>query len=243
MRCPGGDWWWAYREIGCAVVVQADLTHHPVHEASALKFLDAKEMARLRRFRQAKARRQFLLCRAALRMVLCSWLECSNKQLAFATTEHGKPFALVAGYPVPVSFNVSHSGSFGLLAFAAQGRLGVDVEEPSANRDIDIISRAVFTSGEIADLEAVPEEGRLQLFLKFWTLKEALIKALGTGLYLDPSRFEIPLSVRRGETKSIFRFPHLPAVGWRLDYLEDEQFAAALAQELQPAPRFGVELG
>ena len=38
-----------------------------------------------------------------------------------------------------------------------------------------------------------------------------------------------------GETDSgVFRFPHFPADRWRLEYLDDDRFAAALAQEIDP---------
>ena len=72
------------------------------------------------------------------------------------------------------------------------------------------------------------------LVLQFWTLKEALIKALGLGLSLDMSRFEIPQAMRHGETTSLFQFPQIPTVRWRLDDLGNDQFAAAIAHELAP---------
>ena len=72
---------------------------------------------------------------------------------------HGKPFALVGGVRAPISFNVSHGGQHGLIALAATERVGVDVEERDARRDLDGIAETVFPSAEQADLARAREEG------------------------------------------------------------------------------------
>ena len=81
-----------------------------------------------------------------------------------------------------------------------------------------------------------PAARRVDLFLMLWTMKEALIKALGMGLALDTSGFEIPPAIRRGSSTGVFRFPHDRAVSWRLDNLGTATFAAAVARELDPVP-------
>ena len=67
-------------------------------------------------------------------------------------------------------------------------------------------------------------------------MKEALIKALGVGFSMDISAFEIPPAVRRGSPEATFRFPHDPAVRWRLQNLGNARFAAAVAHELDLTP-------
>ena len=78
-------------------------------------------------------------------------------------------------------------------------------------------------------------ERKIDLFFNLWTMKEALIKALGTGFSLNPARFEIPPSLRRGAPAGVFRFPQCPKTGWRLENLGNAEFAAAVARELTPA--------
>ena len=231
---PDECWWRPFRKTGSTAVFQVDLTPHAAREQAAVAWLDKQERVRWRRYPYARPRREFALCRTALRALLCGRLDCHNDELAFGAAQYGKPFALVNGVPVPISFNVSHSGAHGLIAFAAAGRIGVDVEERVTRRDLDDISQTVFTPGEREALAATSGERKVHLFFSLWTLKEALIKALGTGFSLDPSRFEIPSAMCRGLPTSIFRFPHLPAVGWRLENLGNTDFAAALAHELEP---------
>ena len=165
--------------------------------------------------------------------MLRSRLGCRNEELAFGASSHGKPFALLHGKPAPISFNVSHSGQHGLIALAAEGRLGVDVEERVERRDLDGLIATVLGPDEQAELFTARGRRKLHLFFGLWTLKEALIKARGLGLSLHMSRFEVPAAMRRGAPTGLFRFPEMPAVRWRLEDLSNERFAAAVAHELR----------
>ena len=125
----GAPWWRPWREIEGVTILHVDLSPDTEREARALRLLDDEERARWRRFLSVRARREFALCRAALRATLSERLGCSNRQLAFGYLEHGKPFAQVHGQRTAIGFNVSHSGRHGLIAFAENAWLGVDVEE------------------------------------------------------------------------------------------------------------------
>lgn len=232
-------WWRLFEKTGDVVVLHVDLTPDTGREKKALSWLDRAERARWRRYRHARPQRQFALCRAALRAVLCERLGCRNEQLAFGASKHGKPFAVLNEAPAPVSFSVSHSGRHGLIALAPSGRLGVDVEERVARHDPDGEIRTIFAPKERDELASASGDRKIHLFFALWTMKEALIKALGTGFALDMSRFEIPPQMYLGANASVFSFPHLPTVRWRLDNLGNDLFAAAVAHELVPDPASG----
>ena len=131
-----------------------------------------------------------------------------------------------------VGFNLSHSGEHGLIALADSGRVGVDVEERIVRHDIDGSIKTVFAPAEQHALEAARGEAKVRLFFRLWTLKEALIKALGTGFTLETSGFQVPAAMLAGAGAGDFRFPHMPEVAWRLQSLGNARFAAATAQEL-----------
>ena len=244
MKTAERTWWSPFRVVdGVAPadrvrVIHVDLAPDADREAEAVRWLDPCEKERLRRFRIDRPRREFALCHAALRANLCHLLGCTNERLSFGFGEHGKPFALVAGQAAPTSFNLSHSAGHGLIAFASRGRpgkrIGVDAEVRRPDRDFDGIGERVFGVEERAALSAARGEDKVRLFYRLWALKEALIKALGTGFSLSPSRFEVPPAMIRETDSGVFRFPHLPADRWRLGYLNDVRFAAALAQEVDP---------
>ncbi len=225
-------WFRTFREFDEVLLTHVDLTPHDNREAYAYSWLNSEEQARWHRFRYDRPRREYVLCRAALRSMLCSRIGCNNEHLSFAYCQHGKPFGVVDGEKLSLSFNISHSGKHGLIALASYGRIGVDVEDRSARIDFDSVIEFVFTPAEQAEFTAVDENQKHRLFFKFWTLKESLIKALGTGFSLNPSRFEIPPEIRRGNQQGVFRFPHLPTACWQLEYIENEKFAAAIAHEI-----------
>ena len=195
-------------------------------------WLNDDERMRARKFVHQGARRRYVLCRAALRAALCAELGCDNERLSFGEGEHGKPFALIDDMPAEISFNLSHSGRHGLIAIAPDGRVGVDVEERTDRRDFDRLIEEVFTPSEQAELNGIRGRRRIVLFYKLWTIKEALIKALGTGFSLHPATFETPEAMRRGAPTAVFRFPLMPTTQWRVEYIGSESFAAAIAYEL-----------
>ena len=203
-------------------------------EREALTWLDESELVRRRRFVRPGPRREFTLCRAALRALLCRDLDCGNEELSFGASDHGKPFALVGGLPAPVSFNVSHSGRHGLIAIAPRGRIGVDVEDRRARRDMDDDIRLLFAPGEQVGLASAEGDRKADLFYSLWTMKEALVKAAGVGLRIDTTSFEIPSAMSRGATSCVVRLPVTPSVRWRLENLGNRRYAAALAVEDLP---------
>ncbi len=229
-----GPWWKPLPATAGVAIFHVDLSPDPAHEREAYGWLDREEQSAWQRFTPAP-RRRFALSRAALRAVLCDYLTCSNENLSFAASDHGKPFAVVSGKPSGVAFNVSHSVTHGLIALAPSGGLGIDVEERVPKPSLDALIEAVMGAQEQVDLAALNGDAKLALFYRFWTFKEALIKALGTGFSTDPSGFELPADIRRGATSGTFRFPHLHDIAWHVEDIGTDEYAAALACELPPA--------
>lgn len=234
MTAGSEAWWRPFRIVDGIRILHVDLAPDKERESGALVWLSAEEMERRARFLVDRARRDYTLCRAAARALLCDELSCANARLSFGFGEHGKPHALVDGRPVPVSFNISHSAPHALIALAPEGRIGVDVEMRRARRDIDGIAETVFGGDERRALASTSGDDKVRLFFRLWTMKEALIKALGTGFSLSPDRFELPPAMIRDMDSGVFSFPHLPADAWRLEDLGETRFAAALAYEAPP---------
>ena len=95
---------------------------------------------------------------------------------------HGRP--TVAGDD-RISFSLSHSGSFAVIALAdGARRIGVDVEQVKPRRHLRALAARVLNDHEHAAWLALEEGGDEQLrsFLRAWTTKEAYLKALGIGI-------------------------------------------------------------
>ncbi len=234
MIADSDSWWHRYKSIGAIAVFHVDLIPDQGREAEALSWLDGEERSRWERFQSPTAQRRYVLCRAALRAILCRQIGCPNESLAFEAAKHGKPFALVNGLPASISFNVSHSGTHGLIAVAAKGRLGVDVEERAPRRNLENLIEGVFSPREKAELESLEGCQQLHKFFRFWTIKEALVKAHGKGLSMKVAELEIPDEMRHGATKSIGQFAQIPETFWCLEDMGTREFAAAIAYEVSP---------
>ena len=232
MSVGGNAWWAPWRESEGSLILHLDLGPDPDREQQALAVLDRDERARWKRFLVKEAQRQYAFCRAALRINLCERLGCPNRDLSFGYLEHGKPFAKVNGAPADVRFNVSHSGRHGLIGFTQWDEFGLDLEVRTPGRDFDGIGSSVYGPRERLALAAAAGHDKMVLFYRLWSLKEALIKALGTGFSLSPSRFEVPKPMLEGEPSAVFRFPHRPSDAFWLEDLGEPRFAAARAYRL-----------
>ena len=228
-------WWQPFTSIGDIGLYHVDLTPNASREAHAFRWLDGEERSRWVRFQSQPAQRRFVLCRAALRALICQELGCTNEALGFVVAKHGKPFAALNGKPIEVGFNVSHSGQHGLIAVAPEGQLGVDIEERTPRKRLDLLIEGVFSPQEKAELESLEGCRKLFAFFRFWTIKEALIKAHGKGLSLKVSELEIPEDMRHGAMRSKCQFSQFPNRTWSLWDIGTDEFAAAAAYEVEPA--------
>lgn len=232
--CLDNVWWRPFKRVHDIDVFYVDLAPNDRFESAAFGWLCLEERNRWRKFMFPGPKRRFAMCRAALRRILCDRLGCTNEQLTFGESEHGKPFAVVNGRRVSINFNVTHSGRHGLLAFKSLGRIGIDVEERRSYRHIDLVSESVFGVTERRELKSVQGQRKAEMFFKLWTVKESLVKALGAGMSIDTSLFEVPERMRRGEKRDVFVFPQLPETRWQLEDISEGRFAAAIAYEFPP---------
>ena len=222
-------WWRAYRSMDGIKVFAVDLSPDAAREGRALGLLSQPERILYRRFRVEDARRQFLLARGALRLLLSKRLNRVPAAIGFATRACGKPYAIVDGVPALVSFNISHSGDDGLIALTGSRSVGIDLEQRRPQVDLDAVAAGVFGAGERALLAGLNGRDKLDLFYRLWTCKEALIKARGTGFSYDPVRFEVPDTILAGARSARFGFPDDDTQHWLLEDLGSDSYAAALA--------------
>jgi 4'-phosphopantetheinyl transferase len=148
-------------------------------------WLSDDERDRAQRYRRSSDRQQFVTARGLLRQCLGHYLNCAPECLQFHYGEHGKPEIDPTLQPSrSLQFNTSHSGEMALLAFSWDGAIGVDLEAPRSMSDSQIIklARRFFLAPEVDALERCDVQDRSALFFRYWTCKEAYLKATGIGL-------------------------------------------------------------
>jgi 4'-phosphopantetheinyl transferase len=159
-------------------------------DAQAL--LSDDERARQRSFVSPELRCRFGAARAGLRTLLGRHLERDPRSLAFATNEFGKPRLAGDGQ---VHFNLSHCEERAVLA-VSNAELGIDLERERPIEHIDLAKR-YFHLHEVAAITAPRDEAeQRRAFFLVWTLKEAVVKALGTGLSTPLDSFEVTIGAR-----------------------------------------------
>jgi len=153
--------------------------------------LSPDEQERARRFVTETLRTRYVVARATLRVLLGARVERDPQSLVFDYGHAGKPSLRDHD---DVAFNLSHSGSLAVYAFAEDDlSLGIDVEEIRAMHDLHGIARRFFAPAEAATLAALPEALQTDAFFACWTRKEAYLKARGDGIAAALDRFEVTL--------------------------------------------------
>jgi 4'-phosphopantetheinyl transferase len=79
-------------------------------------------------------------------------------------------------------FNLAHTSGLTALAVARQQAIGVDVENFAQRAAPFDVARRHFSAAEARALDALQGDARQRRFFEMWTLKEAFLKATGTGL-------------------------------------------------------------
>jgi len=149
--------------------------------------LSDTECERAARFRMPDDQDRFTVTRGILRTILGDYLHRPAAEIEFAANENGKPAIVNA----PIRFNVSHSGDYALLAFAEDVEVGVDVERQRGGRVVADLARRVLSPAEFARFDALAERDREKTFFQIWTLKESVLKAMGSGLSVAPESIEV----------------------------------------------------
>lgn len=154
--------------------------------------LDEEERCRAARFHFEEDRLRYIAGRARLRQCLAVSLGIHPVGIRFQYGLRGKP-QLSDIHASSLHFNLSHSGSWGLIGVTREHAIGVDIEEKVPLTAMDDIATRFFSRDEYSFCQAGAEEDRVDVFYDCWTRKEAFAKALGKGLFLLGQSFDVPL--------------------------------------------------
>lgn len=158
----------------------------PASEVADLtQFLTPAELALCDRCRLPHVRQHKIVARAKLRQILSGYLDRSPLKIEITTGLQGKP--QVAG----IEFNLSHSGD--LVVYAVSDRaVGIDIER-IRSMDLSGIIQRFFAPSEFAAWQKLPAIDQEAAFFRTWTVKEAYLKAIGTGLHTPLSEVEVSI--------------------------------------------------
>jgi 4'-phosphopantetheinyl transferase len=146
--------------------------------------LSPEESRRASSYRFAKDRREFVVTRAVLRQILAHYTGESAADLCFDSSSSGKP---VLRGRQGLHFSVSHSSDLALLA-VARNPVGIDVEQMRSGILWQTAVGHYLSPREQSYVQTLPVAARTGALYRCWTRKEAVLKALGTGLLYPPQQ-------------------------------------------------------
>ena len=181
-------------------------------------------------------RRQFALTRALQRHVLSAYAaDVQPGQWQFQSSAEGRPSLAPPFDRTGLHFNIAHTEGVVAMAVCRHARVGVDVEK--IDRAPLAVAERFFSAAETAELRALPGDAQPRRFMRLWTLKEAYLKAIGTGLAGGLDRMSFIF-----ETAESFRFERADdadAARWQFHQLEigaEHVLALAVLRRVGEAP-------
>lgn len=162
------------------------------------------------RLRYEKARRREPLC-----ALLGIYLGLPAKAVALIDGKHGRP-ELAQPLSRVLQFNWSHSGDAALIAVARDVAPGIDIERLRPRAHAMQLAERFFHPEETAALAALDASEQESAFLRLWTGKEAVLKAMGRGIAFGLDRLR--LAVTPAEPRLIWLEGDDPAQ-WQLHAL------------------------
>lgn len=150
---------------------------YPLHWS----ILDVNEKQQASNFKNEHFRLRYVAIHAKLRTLLAQAVDTNPEELRIEIAQHGKPY--LTDYP-DVSFNLSHTANTMAVAITSHCVLGIDIEICKPRANLSALVEKCFGEEEKRFWYQLPENQKTQEFYRFWTRKEAFVKATGRGIAL-----------------------------------------------------------
>jgi 4'-phosphopantetheinyl transferase len=144
--------------------------------------LSDDEKNRAARFHFHHHQSRFIAAHGWLRIILEKYLNSAPDSLKLLNSAKGKPYLERTINNAKLHFSLSHSNDAALIGIALDRRIGVDIEHIRPLANMESIAGRYFSENEMVEIQNAPENVRTQVFFQYWTMKEAYLKATGTGL-------------------------------------------------------------
>ena len=152
---------------------------------------------RISRYKHEKDRIPRLVSRLLIRKAIID--DCGNDNMLqfWKNDAYHKPYIKNWNY-----FNISHSDQFVVVAINSEAPLGIDIEKIDQNIDISTLASTFLTEEKSFILNS---NNQIKNFYKIWAKKEAILKAIGTGIINGLDQYDCRLnSVQISKTKKLF---------------------------------------
>lgn len=189
------------RSILCRVLDGRDLVEPRAVDVAILTFEERAHYHAL--YGNSKNGAIAVRTRAALRRMLAREIGVPPQLVPIRLDAHGKPRCM---HPLAsdLDFSISHADDCSIISLGEAEGIGVDAEKILEEYPSDENLSIVFNPEEYRDWFALSPAKRLTAFTQAWTIKEAVMKAIGLGL--DGSHHDITVRFdARGDAWPVFQ--------------------------------------
>jgi 4'-phosphopantetheinyl transferase len=169
-----------------------------------------------------------------LRLLLGAYLGLPGKAIRIDRNRRGKPKLDPEVHGQDLHFSIAKSGNGFLVGVSSSSYLGVDVEPVgrSAHSALGVAKR-YFSQTESAALAAMEPDRLGRAFLRTWSCKEAVVKAMGLGIANQLRRFTVETDP--DEPAAILDFEGDSPEAWWLQLIRPaDGFLGAVATRSKP---------
>jgi phosphopantetheine--protein transferase-like protein len=171
--------WAASLPSGMSAAAMADHTSRADDDLREL--LSDDERGTARKLQDPGERRHFIFRRSFQRVFLKAVLGWQGPAGALALV-HGLDTPPQCLHAPAYRLSFSTSGTVALACASPNHAVGIDLERIRTVENVAGLSRRFFTGAEADAIASAEPAGQSLLFLKYWTAKEAGLKAMGRGI-------------------------------------------------------------
>lgn len=201
--------------------------NYPKNEfETIIKFLCKEKQEKLKRLKFFEDALRTLAGEIIIRNIVKRKYKINFEDIIFKKNINGKPYIdNIKGF----HFNISHSGKWVVCAIS-DALIGIDIEKIKETNFK--VAKRFFSEEEYIDLSNKESVSKTEYFYDIWTLKEAYLKAIGTGLTVPLRSFTL-----KKENKDICIKTKDKDYNWNFNQYEiDKDYKLSLCAENEGFP-------
>jgi 4'-phosphopantetheinyl transferase len=145
------------------------------------ELISAQEVTRAAGFKKSRDAQNYILRHGMVRALLGQYIGKEPQEVRFVHEKSGKPNLDPAGDIHDIHFSLSRTDEMVCLGISRKNRIGLDIVKSDSRYPFSATAEYLFTPGEKQWISQTPSHEQHVRFFRIWSLKEALLKAMGGG--------------------------------------------------------------
>jgi 4'-phosphopantetheinyl transferase len=144
--------------------------------------ISAQEATRAAGFKKTRDAQNFILRHGIVRVILGQYIRKEPQEVRIVHEECGKPNLDPEGDIHDIHFSLSRTDEMVFLGISRKTRIGLDIVKCDSHYPFLATAEYLFTPDERQWINQAPSHKQHVRFFRIWSLKEALLKAMGGGV-------------------------------------------------------------